>query len=161
MCTLVFKTKLSEMSINMQQSLFYAKMICIQKWCLQNDGHFVQAPNVLKMICIWVRSQNWGCLVTWFCYQLIPKPVNKTATVSWPDPFIISINCAASVSGTWKKIDKEWYKIQPPIHVSDNLEHTELNLRVVITVVRTVYHAKHMSDWVVNSLRTSSTYIHQ
>ena len=27
-----------------------------------------------------------GCLVTWFCYQLIAKPGNKTATVSWPDP---------------------------------------------------------------------------
>ena len=28
-----------------------------------------------------------GCLVTWFCYQLIAKPGNKTAAVSWPDPF--------------------------------------------------------------------------
>ena len=37
---------------------------------------------------IWVRSQNCGCLVTWFCYQLIAKPGNKTATVSWPDPYI-------------------------------------------------------------------------
>ena len=36
---------------------------------------------------IWVRSQNCGCLVTWFCYQLIAKPGNKTATVSWPDPY--------------------------------------------------------------------------
>ena len=35
---------------------------------------------------IWVRSQNCGCLVTWFCYQLIAKPGNKTAVVSWPDP---------------------------------------------------------------------------
>ena len=39
-------------------------------------------------ICIWVRSRNFGCLVTWFCYQLIAKPGNKTATVSWPDPYI-------------------------------------------------------------------------
>ena len=37
--------------------------------------------------CIWIRSRNCGCLVTWFCYQLIAKPGNKTATVSWPDPF--------------------------------------------------------------------------
>ena len=36
---------------------------------------------------IWVRSRNWGCLVTWFCYQLIAKPGNKTAAVLWPDPF--------------------------------------------------------------------------
>ena len=36
--------------------------------------------------CVWVRSPNCDCLVTWFCYQLIAKPGNKTATVSWPDP---------------------------------------------------------------------------
>ena len=36
---------------------------------------------------IWVRSRNCGCLVNWFCYQLIAKPGNKTATVSWPDPY--------------------------------------------------------------------------
>ena len=36
---------------------------------------------------IWVRSRNCGCLVTWFCYQLIAKPGNKTAAVSWPDPY--------------------------------------------------------------------------
>ena len=36
---------------------------------------------------IWVRSRRCGCLVTWFCYQLIAKPGNKTATVSWPDPY--------------------------------------------------------------------------
>ena len=35
---------------------------------------------------IWVRSRNCGCLGTWFCYQLIAKPGNKTAVVSWPDP---------------------------------------------------------------------------
>ena len=37
---------------------------------------------------IWVRSRNCGCLVTWFCYQLIAKPGNKTAAVSWPDPYV-------------------------------------------------------------------------
>ena len=41
---------------------------------------------------IWVKSQNCGCLVTWFCYQLLAKPGNKTATVSWADPYI---------HGTW------------------------------------------------------------
>ena len=29
-----------------------------------------------KAISIWVRSRNCGCLVTWFCYQLIAKPGN-------------------------------------------------------------------------------------
>ena len=37
---------------------------------------------------IWVRSRNCDCLVTWFCYQLIAKPGNKTVTVSWADPYI-------------------------------------------------------------------------
>ena len=36
---------------------------------------------------IWVNSRNCGCLVTWFCYQLIAKPGNKTAAVPWPDPY--------------------------------------------------------------------------
>ena len=36
---------------------------------------------------LWVRSRNCGCLVTWFCYQLIAKQGNKAATVSWPDPY--------------------------------------------------------------------------
>ena len=39
---------------------------------------------------IWFRSRNYDCLVTWFCYQLTAKPGNKTATVSWPDPYIIT-----------------------------------------------------------------------
>ena len=34
---------------------------------------------------IWVGSRNCRCLVTWFCYQMIAKPGNKTGTVSWPD----------------------------------------------------------------------------
>ena len=36
----------------------------------------------------WVRPRRCGYLVTWFCYQLIAKPGNKTATVPWPDPYI-------------------------------------------------------------------------
>ena len=40
---------------------------------------------------IWVRSGNCGCLVTWFCYQLIAKPGIKTATVPWLDPYTYSV----------------------------------------------------------------------
>ena len=39
-----------------------------------------------KITCIWVRSRNCGCLVTWFCYQSITKPDNGTAVV--PRPYI-------------------------------------------------------------------------
>ena len=44
------------------------------------------------------RSRNFDCLVTWFCYQLIAKPGNKTSAVPWRDPYIYKIN-------TWS-IDK-------------------------------------------------------
>ena len=50
-----------------------------------------KAIIVHRLINIWVRSRNCGCLVTWFCYQLIAKPGNKTATVSWPDPYTIAV----------------------------------------------------------------------
>ena len=46
---------------------------------------------------IWVRSRNCGCLVTWFCYQLIAKPGNKTATVSWPEPYTSAHKTAFSI----------------------------------------------------------------
>ena len=36
----------------------------------------------------WVRSWRCTCLVTWFCYQMIAKPGNKTGPPSWPDPFL-------------------------------------------------------------------------
>ena len=39
-------------------------------------------------ICIWVRSRRCGCLLTWFCCQMIAKPGNKTVTPSWPDPYL-------------------------------------------------------------------------
>ena len=44
-------------------------------------------PYSLKNLAVWVRSRNCGCLVAWFCYQLIAKPGNRTATVLWPDPY--------------------------------------------------------------------------
>ena len=30
--------------------------------------------------------------ITWFCYQSIAKPGNKTAAVSWPDPYTCDIS---------------------------------------------------------------------
>ena len=51
---------------------------------------------------IWVRSRNCGCLVTWFCYQLIAKPGNKTAAVPWPDPYAVCfvlVFCAHKLLG--------------------------------------------------------------
>ena len=45
----------------------------------RNYGHF--------LVIIWVRPRRCGCLVTWFCYQLIAKPGNKTTTPLRPDPY--------------------------------------------------------------------------
>ena len=63
---------------------------------------------------IWVRSQNCGFLVTWFCYQLIAKPGNKTATVLWPDPYSqktphnlpLGASYGISLLRIWVKIDR-------------------------------------------------------
>ena len=54
-------------------------------WKMFNWQHFVHWKQGYM-----VRSRNCGCLVTWFCYQLIAKPGNKTATVSLPDPYVFS-----------------------------------------------------------------------
>ena len=48
---------------------------------------WLQRVQYAMVSVIWVRSWNCGCLVTWFCYQLIAKPGNKTVVVPWPDPY--------------------------------------------------------------------------
>ena len=70
-------------------------------------------PSVLYAInAIWVMSRRCGCLVTWFCYQLIAKPGNKTAPPLWPYPYCISqgyvnfttqalLNCCLLNKNTW------------------------------------------------------------
>ena len=50
-------------------------------------GVFCELYELLDPVIIWVRTRNCGCLVTWFCYQLIAKPGNKTAAVPWLDPY--------------------------------------------------------------------------
>ena len=44
--------------------------------------------DIIDYIYIYIRSRNCSCLVTWFCDQLIAKPGNKTATVSWSNLYI-------------------------------------------------------------------------
>ena len=66
------------------QYIIYICNIHIFKMIHYSVSPFARNPNR-----IWVRSQNCGCLITWFCYQLIAKPGNKTATVPWPDPYAV------------------------------------------------------------------------
>ena len=53
---------------------------------------------------IWVRSGRCGCLVTWFCYQLIAKPGHKRASVLWPDPY----DTAYTTAITWENLYQTW-----------------------------------------------------
>ena len=61
-------------------------------------------PHVLLRKCMWVKSRNCGCLVTWFCYQLIAKPGNKTAAVPWPDPYGMELDAALRIVYSFKSI---------------------------------------------------------
>ena len=58
---------------------YFSPAVCLMGLC-----HHIQSV----VWYIWVRTHNCGCLVTWFCYQLIAKPVNKTAAVWWLGPYI-------------------------------------------------------------------------
>ena len=62
----------------------------VERWSLvyiESGGKFTISIHwYYKRVCRWVRSQRCGCLVAWFCYQLIAKPGNKTATSPRPDP---------------------------------------------------------------------------
>ena len=59
-------------------------LVQVVAWCGTCDKPVPK--SVFAKICntIWVRSRNCVCLVTWFCYQLTQ---DKTAAVSWPDPY--------------------------------------------------------------------------
>ena len=62
--------------------------------------------SITHMSCGWGKK-NYGSLVTWFCYQLIAKPANKTDTVSWPHPYAspglhLSCNMLVEFQMWWK-----------------------------------------------------------
>ena len=64
----------------------------ISVWFSYDTANFLRnSHNWHSIVChmIWVRSRRCGCLVTWFCYQMLAKPGNKTAAPSWPDPYNI------------------------------------------------------------------------
>ena len=60
------------------------------------------------MYCIWVRWWRCGCLVTWFCYRLIAKLGNKTATPPWPNLHIEDKDPPNRNIWWHKVIDLEW-----------------------------------------------------
>ena len=60
---------------------------CIANLPLHQSQLSPKPHNRHRVPLIWVRSRRCGCLVTWFCYQMIAKPGNKTAAPLWPDPY--------------------------------------------------------------------------
>ena len=52
---------------------------------LRNETWKCPKLNQNGVINIWVTPRRCGCFVTWFSYQMIAKPGNKTAAPSWPD----------------------------------------------------------------------------
>ena len=68
----------------------------VSLWCTQIYLNY----DITSIRIIWVRSRNCGCLVTWFCYQLIAKPGNKTAAVPWSHLYDDGIK--------WKHFPRYW-----------------------------------------------------
>ena len=148
------KTKIQILELNIQHSSWSWLIRCVNmKWMQlvlwkiqskydlvyrQTDGQ--KSPSVLHRTSsqrktsitptelhwwgIWVRSRNCVCLVTWFCYQLIAKPGNKTATVPWPDP----------------------YNYQGPLLSSDFSSHLSTHLSWGCTVMAS---SEHKNKWLL------------
>ena len=70
----------------------------------------------------------------WFCYQLIAKPSNKTAAVSWPDPYIFN----EFYLGT--------HDIPPCVPFFNQLKWTNL---IYITIPSNKYH-KSTNKWLLS-----------
>ena len=94
-----FKAMLWYIIMNQQLIIHTPSLLLLQEMCRISWLKLVsrkylgfRSPMIVYvMYYIWVRSRNCGCLVTWFCYQLIAKPGNKTATVPWPDPYTLLV----------------------------------------------------------------------
>ena len=57
---------------------------------------------------IWLRLHRCDCLVNWFCYQLIPKPGNKTAIPPWPDPYLSTTKITHGLLTTIRTLGRYW-----------------------------------------------------
>ena len=89
--------------------------------------------------CIWARSQNCGCLVTWFCYQLIAKPGNKTDAVSWPDLYTLYIFLQEDSAGlTWEPL---WMPIHFDVSLWRKPCSSDLSTNIKFTGLISVCHA--------------------
>ena len=75
-------------------SMLVAHTTCVSYLCLTYSEIKVSTDYCITWQCyicdliMWVSPQRCGCLVTWFCYQLIAKSGNTRATPLWPDPYV-------------------------------------------------------------------------
>ena len=71
-------------NVQSDYQLFLTKLFVNHSPYVMNEEAFLNIFScaIHGPISIWVRSRNCGCLVAWFCYQLIAKPGDKTAAVS-------------------------------------------------------------------------------
>ena len=90
--------------------------------CIARDVH------LCIMVYIWIRSRNCSCLVTRPCYQLIAKPGNKTATVTWPDPY-----------SDFKRNNKRLFLINEPI-----VE------RIIVPAASQFFRSLIWNEWYIN-----------
>ena len=78
---------------------------CCFTWIYLIIHALVHSFQQSLLFCIWVGSRRCGCLVTWFCYQMIAKPGNKTVAPSWPGPVIYPLNQYVHIPHANKRID--------------------------------------------------------
>ena len=83
---------------------------------------------------VWVRSWRCGCLVTRFCYLLIAKPGNKTATPPWPNLYELTLKDTQPLLTKYTPCSIcHWFS--NTIHVCPVSIHSELG------VVARLYHS--------------------
>ena len=83
-----------------------------------SNTHRIGFYDVSPLEFIWVRSWRCGCLVTWFCYQMIAKPGNKTATRSWPDPYTSTLVKVRFIDNMELLVEFQNIKLGWPIEAS-------------------------------------------
>ena len=93
-------------------SIWWRHHDILKGWYKNFHWHVTCCPLKIHMpSVIWVKSQKWGCLVTWFCYQLIAKPGNKITTPLWLDLYEMRMYSSIQVGWQvplWVVVDM-WY----------------------------------------------------
>ena len=110
--------------------------------------------NMQLNLFIWVRSPYSGCLVTWFCYQLIEKEGNRTAIDPWPHPY----NMFSNTHKRYQVVHKWAHDMCPflvlvhSLHFSIFLQNTHKRHPIAHTKVKYAVSAYFTFVWVMRCL---------